>query len=344
MAGDPGWEVDRAVVALELTPELLDKAVSSGAQMILTHHPPLFKPLGNLRLDNPATARLIKALNSGIALFAAHTNLDAAPLGVNDALSDRLGLVDTKILEPAAPESQLKLTVFVPPSHHDQVAQALFAAGAGRIGEYSHCSFAAAGQGGYLTPAGGKPFAGEPGQRHTEQELRLETVLPKAAAGRVIAALLAVHPYEEPAYDLYPLMQPPSGFGIGKVGRLAKPENGQQFLARAAKSLGSAAHQICGPVPQTVETVAVVGGSGGDFLVQAAAAGAQVLITGEARYHAADQANDLGICLACLGHFETEAVIIEPWAVHLSEMLTAQGFSCDIQAYMDGHSPWRPAC
>lgn len=342
LAGDPGWEVTRALVALELTPELLSQAIDSGAQMILTHHPPLFKPLKSLRLDNQATARIIKAVSSGIALYAAHTNLDAAPLGVNDALADLLGLVDTDILDPAASESQLKLTVFVPPSHQELVAEALFSAGAGVIGNYSRCSFAAQGHGSYLAPPDGRPYAGGAGQEHTAPEIRLEMILPKAAADKAVAALMAAHPYEEPAYDLYPVIQPPSGFGIGKIGRLPTPQSGNAFLATAAKVLNADNAQVCGPIPQTLEKVAVVGGSGGDFLAQAAAAGAQMLITGEARYHAADQANDLGICLACFGHFETENVIIEPWAQHLSKMLTNRGFSCDIQACVDGNSPWRP--
>lgn len=342
MAGDPAAEVPKALVALELTPAILDRAFESDARMILTHHPPLFKPLNNLRMDNPATARLVKAAASGIALFAAHTNLDSAAHGVNDALADRLDLVDTEILDPAPPESQLKLVVFVPPSHRDQVAEAVFNAGAGIIGDYRRCCFATQGNGSYLAPAVGQPFVGSPGQEHTEAEVRLETILPKALAGRVVASLLKAHPYEEPAFDLYPLMQPPSGVGLGRVGRPATPQSGIDFLAMAADELGSVAPQICGPVPEKVERVAVVGGSGGDYLTQAAAAGAQVLVTGEARYHAADQAADMGVCLACFGHFETENVVVEPWASRLSEILTDRGFSCDIQACVDSESPWRP--
>jgi len=341
LLGDPAVEAGLIWVALELNGGLLDQALKAGVSLLLTHHPPLFKPLQDLRLDNPATARLLKAASGGLALFAAHTNLDSAPDGVNDALARRLGLIDTKPLVAATEQGLAKLAVFVPPDHLPAVADALFAAGAGRIGAYRDCAFHAPGTGSFLAPLDGKPYAGQPGQKESVSEERLETLLPLAAAGRVLQALKNAHPYEEPAFDLYPLKQSPAGFGLGRVGRLPKPRNGEEFIAAAAKELGAPAAQVTGPLPKKVERVAVVGGSGGDLLPQAAAAGAQVLITGEVHYHAWEQAGDLGLCVAALGHYQTEAVIIEPWARRLSEMLEKAGLFCEIAPWTAGADPWR---
>ncbi len=342
LAGDPAARAALVWVALDFTPRLLEEALAAGVGMLLTHHPPLFKPLADLRLDNPATARLVQAAAGGLALFAAHTNLDLAPGGVNHALAQRLGLVDTRPLVPATDQGLAKLVTFVPPDHLEEVSRALFAAGAGRIGDYRECSFHAPGTGSFLAPAEGKPFLGQPGRKEAVGEERLETLVPLARAGQVVAALMAAHPYQEPAYDLYPLKQPPAGYGLGRVGRLPSPQGGEEFIAAAARELGAAAAQVAGPLPRTVERVAVVGGSGGDLLPQAVAAGAQVLITGEARYHAADQARDLGLCLVCLGHYQTEAVIIEPWARRLSQMLEAAGLFCEVVPWTGGADPWQP--
>lgn len=341
LAGDPAAEAGLVWVALELNDDLLDQALAAGVSLLMTHHPPVFKPLDDLRLDKPDTARLIKAVSGGLALFAAHTNLDAAPGGVNDALAQRLGLVDTGPLMPATDQGLAKLVVFVPPDHLEPVAQALFAAGAGRIGAYRECAFHEPGTGTFRVPADGKPYLGKPGRKESVPEERLETVFPMSAIGPVVAALKSAHSYEEPAYDIYPLRQSPAGFGLGRVGRLSQPQNGEQFIQAAAKELGADAAEVSGPIPEEVERIAVVGGSGGDLIPQAAAAGAQMLITGEARYHAWEQAKNLGLCLITLGHYQTEAVIIEPWARRLEQMLEAAGLFCEIAPWTNGVSPWR---
>jgi dinuclear metal center YbgI/SA1388 family protein len=341
--GQPGGPAERVLVALELSDPLLAAALAQGVQMLLTHHPPIFSPLTDLRSDRPHARRLIQASSAGLALFSAHTNLDSAPGGVNDALASRLGLVETKPLVPAGAGALAKLTAFVPAAHAEAVANALFAAGAGRIGDYRECAFAAAGTGRFLAPASGRPFLGRPGARQAVAEIRLETVLPRALMARALAALTAAHPYEEPAVDIYPLENPPAGFGLGRVGRLAAPAPGRAFLARAAAELGSVAPAAAGPLPELVERVAVVGGSGGEMLEAAAAAGAQVLVTGEARHHAAQEAMDLGLCLLTLGHFETENVIVKPWAERLARDIAAAGLASRIEPWLEPTRPWRAA-
>ncbi|MFZ5584332.1 MAG: Nif3-like dinuclear metal center hexameric protein [Thermodesulfobacteriota bacterium] len=342
IVGHPEASAGRIWVALELDEALLSQAQAAGVDLLLLHHPPLFKPLPNLRLDRPATARLVRAAGAGLALAAAHTNLDAAQGGVNDALAARLGLTDLQPLAPAGGGGQLKLATFVPPDHFDEVARALFAAGAGRIGAYRECAFASQGTGTFLAPQDGNPYLGRAGEREMVSELRLETILPKTALGRVVAALRAAHPYEEPAYDLYPVIQPPAGAGLGRVGRLEPAQDLEAFASAAAILLDSPAPLLAGAPPQSLERVAVVGGSGGEMLAAAAAAGAQLLVTGEARHHAAQEAADLGLGILTLGHFETESVVIEPWARRLATDLATAGFTCEVIPWT-GPGPWRPA-
>lgn len=340
LTGSAVAPVARAWVALELSDELLQEALSQGVDMLLLHHPPLFKPLTGLRSDRPVTARLLKAAAAGLAIFAAHTNLDAAPGGVNDALAIRLGLGQTRPLVPLAPDGLVKLVTFVPPAHYDEVATALFAAGAGRIGIYRDCAFVASGKGTFLAPPEASPYLGRAGQREQVSELRLETLLPQAQGGQALAALRRVHPYEEPAVDVYPLRQAPVGFGLGRLGSLAAPMAVADFAAWAARELGASAPMLVGACQAPVSQVAVVGGSGGDLLKGAARAGAQLLVTGEARYHAAQEAADLGLGLLTLGHFQTEVVIVEPWARRLAAEVAKLGLDCRIEAYQDGQDPW----
>lgn len=341
LVGDASAKASRVWVALELDPTLLEQALAARVDMLLTHHPPLFKPLENLRTDNPATARLLQAASRGLAIFAAHTNLDAAPGGVNDSLAHRLGLVDCRPLSPLD-QGLSKLAVFVPPEHSDSLAQALFQAGAGRIGDYRDCAFLAPGQGRFWAPQNAKPYSGQPGQREQVEELRLETVVPKHRIAKVVGALQKAHPYEEPAFDLYPLSQGPAGHGLGRVGELPQPMKGEDFLAWAARELGSESAQITGPVPDEVNRVAVMGGSGGDYLSLAAAAGAQVFITGEASHHQYEPALDLGVCLAVMGHYQTEVVVVEPWAQRLARELEQASFACEVKPITGSQSPWRP--
>ncbi|MGD9125216.1 MAG: Nif3-like dinuclear metal center hexameric protein [Desulfarculaceae bacterium] len=340
MTGDLKAPAEKIWVALELSPELLEEALTAGAQMILSHHPPIFNPLPNLRTDNPATDRLVRAAAAGLALFAAHTNLDAAPGGVNDALADALGLKEVEVLKPAG-SGLAKLVTFVPPDHLPQVSQALFKAGAGRIGEYRECSFYAGGTGSFWAPDGGQPFVGSPGQKEQVDEQRLETIISLNQAGEAIKALIGAHPYEEPAVDLYPLQQGPAGVGLGRVGNLPQPLAAMDFAVQAARSLGAAAPQMAGPLPGEVRRVAVVGGSGGDLLSEAVSAGAQVLVTGEAGYHQGEQARDLGLCLITLGHYQTEAMIIDPWTERLRRMLEREGLTSQVRPWTQGGGLWR---
>ena len=341
LVGSPGERVEKAWVALEFSEGLLNQALARGVDLLLLHHPPIFQPLAALRTDHPATQRLLKAAAAGLNLFAAHTNLDSAPGGVNDALAERLDLMNTRPLVPLE-QGLAKLVTFVPSEHLDRVSEAVFAAGGGIVGGYTRCAFGQAGRGSYLAPEGGKPFFGSPDEESNVEEIRWETVLPLKDAPRALAALVKAHPYEEPAYDLYPLKQGPRGRGLGRVGELARPMPGREFAAIAARELASGSPALAGPVPEEVRRVALVGGSGSEYLAAAAAAGAEVFLTGEAKHHDAETAEDLGLCLLVLGHYETEEIVAGPWARRLQQQTGARGLVCDISAWTGGCSPWRP--
>lgn len=340
--GDPSAPAPKAWTALELNQKLLEEALEAGAAMLLVHHPVLFQPLEQLRSDQPETARLIKAACASMAIFAAHTNLDSAPGGVNDVLGGRLGLQELTPLVPANSGHEAKLVVFTPPETLDEISAALFSAGAGRTGKYRECSFAGVGVGSFLAPKDGDPYMGRPGQKEMVEELRLEVVVPVNRIPQALEAVRRVHPYEEPVVDVHFLRQPPKGFGLGRVGRLASPEEAGALARRAAAELGAGWAHVGGRPPRKIERVAVVGGSGGDLLPQAASAGAQLLITGEARHHVSQQAADLGLGILCLGHYQTEAVIVEPWAHRLSRELATQGLNCIVEPYTGGRDPWQP--
>ena len=340
--GDPAAPAPKVWTALELDDKLLAEALEAKVAMLLVHHPVLFQPLQQLRMDHPETTRLIRAAGSSMAIFAAHTNLDSAPGGVNDVLGERLGLTELTPLVPVQNDSTAKLVVFTPPEALDEISQALYATGAGRLGDYRECSFAGVGVGSFLAPINGAPYLGRPGQREMVEELRLEMVVPARLVPQALEAVRRVHPYEEPAVDVYYLRQPPKGFGLGRVGRLTAPEDAGALARRAAAELGSGWAHMGGRPPQKIERVAVVGGSGGDLLPQAAAAGAQLLITGEARHHVSQQAADLGLGILCLGHYQTESVVVTPWAQRLAQELADRGLNCIIEPYTGGIDPWQP--
>jgi dinuclear metal center YbgI/SA1388 family protein len=332
LTGHDKAEVKEAWVALEASPALLVKAGLKPAQMLLVHHPPIFTPLKNLCSGRPYQAALIAAAAGGLNIFAAHTNLDQAHGGVSHALAACLGLENLQPLLPRNEGELLKLVVFTPLNQARLLSQALFAAGAGRLGNYQECSFSSNGIGQFKPLAQASPRLGKKGELCQVEETRLEVLLPGTALSAVLAALRRHHPYEEPAYDLIPLLNHQAGIGFGQVGNLPAAMQGRAFLQLAAQICSCPAPQYAGPLPDKVSRVAVLGGSGGMGLQAAASAGAQVLVTGEAGYHSAGLAADLNICLLLLGHYASEAVIIKPWLRRLTEELKRAGLQCAVRA------------
>ena len=297
-------EVAGVLLCLDVTEAVVDEAVASGCNLIVSHHPLIFSPLKRITGSNYIERCVIKALANGIAIYSAHTNIDNAPGGVNYRIAEKLGLQNVRILVPKE-DALLKLAVYVPVSAADAVRSALFAAGCGNIGNYDSCSYNIEGFGTFKANDGCNPFCGKVGELHREQEVRIETVLPSYLKNKVISALLKVHPYEEPAYDIYSLKNSWDGVGSGVIGELPVDCDEMELLQRVKDNfnVGSVRHTPL--LGKRVKRVALCGGAGGSFAGAAMAAGADVYITGEARYH--DLFNYTGkMLMAVIGHYESE--------------------------------------
>lgn len=321
LVGDPAGTVARVLVTLDVTAAVLDEAAAQGCEMIVAHHPVIFRPLARLRPDDPASALAYEAARRGVHLYAAHTNLDHAAGGTSDALAARLGVLNPRVLVPRTGTGDYKLVVFTPPEAVDAVIAALAEAGAGRIGAYSHCTFRSPGTGTYLPLAGAQPYAGTVGQLEQAEELRLETVVPRARLGPAISAMIAAHPYEEVAYDVYRLENDAANAGAGRIGPLPEPMTLGQFAAHVQAQLNPAHCRVVGDPHRPVKMVAVLGGSGGSFLDAAHRAGADVFVTGDLKHHEALHALALGLAVIDAGHDATERPVLARLVETLREKL-----------------------
>lgn len=337
--GDPRRSVTKLLVALELTDGVVEEALQAGAELIVVHHPAIFKPLRALRLDTAAGVRLGRLMKGDVALFAAHTNLDQAPGGTNDTLAVLVGIREWEVLEPIGQEGYLKLAVYVPRGHEEAVRKALAEAGAGHIGKYSHCTFQAPGTGTFLPLEGTHPYLGQQGKLEYADEYRLETILPQRRARAVIQAMLAVHPYEEVAYDLYPLANPGKARGHGRIGPLAAPTTLGKLAERLKTELGLSHVNVVGDPAKPVTTAAVGAGSGGSLVRTAARKGADVLVTGDVKYHDAMEAVDSGLGVIDIGHYSSERIVVQPLAAYLRHRLAEEGLSV---AVLEAQAKWNP--
>lgn len=302
--GDKNAPVTAVLLCLDVTEQVIDEAVSLGANLVIAHHPLLFKGLKSITGSSYVERVVMKAIRHDIAIYAAHTNLDNAWNGVNFKIAEKLGLREVQILDPM-PGKLLKLVVFVPVSHLAVVQNALFAAGAGEVGNYDNCSFDVEGSGTFRAQEGANPYCGEVGKRHIEREARVEVILPAYAKGVVLTALKESHPYEEPAYDLISLENEWHRAGSGVVGMLETPMDEAGFLHFAKTVFNTKCVKYAGPHDRKIKRVAVCGGAGAFLARQAVASGADAFLTGEIRYHDYFEFCDR-ILMAEFGHYETE--------------------------------------
>ncbi|MGE5379901.1 MAG: Nif3-like dinuclear metal center hexameric protein [Methylocystaceae bacterium] len=305
-------KVTGVLVALDCTMSAVKQAEEVGAQLIITHHPLIFNGLKHICFDHPQ-GRLIRQLCScGMSVYSLHTNLDRAPDGLNSHLARKLGILNPQVFGEVIKQPYYKLVVYVPATHLHPVREALAAAGAGHIGEYSHCSFAAPGEGTFLPGPGTRPFLGQEGVLQQVEEYRLESIVSGHILDKCINDLRAAHPYEEMAYEVYSLQQPAAGFGYGRYGQLAVEITLGELAAQVKKNINISEVRIAGDIERKINRAAVVSGSGASMIAEAAAAGADVLITGDIKYHEAQEALSLGLNLIDAGHdgLEREAIAL----------------------------------
>ena len=312
LVGDSAAEVKTALVVLDITPEAVREARELGAELIISHHPVIFRPLKKLESGGVVW----ELAQAGISAISAHTNLDKARGGVNDCLAAALGLEQVTDYSVEGREKHYKLTVFVPVSHAEAVRRAMIEAGAGTIGGYTGCTFSVEGTGRFLPGEGTSPYLGEPGREEAAAEARLETVVSAGKLDAVLSAMRQAHPYEVPAFDVVESVREGREIAIGRIGELPEALSPEEFARLCAERLGAGVRWNRGGRP--VRRVAVLGGAGGDYLYPAAAAGADALVTGEAKHHEYLDAARMGLTLLDATHYATEQVVLRPLAETLS--------------------------
>lgn len=327
--GVPDQPVKRIMVSLDATLETVEQAVDLKTDLLVTHHPLLFEPLTPENILGSGGKILARAILGGLSIYSAHTNLDASPQGINTSLADLLDLRHRTFLQ-ASDHQSFKVVVFVPREALDGVRSAAFEAGAGRIGDYSGCSFAVGGVGTFHPEADADPFIGRAGQDEKVSEARLEIAVPSKALGAVLAGVREAHPYEEPAIDVYPTMADTVVTGLGIAGTLPRRLTVGQVAKKAGSSLKAGTMRLVGKKGVWVKKVAVCAGSGASLLKIAVAAGAQLYITGDMKYHDAREAEGAGIQVLDVGHFAPERYGMARFGALLENRLAGQGFSVQL--------------
>ncbi len=304
IVGQPDKEVTQALISLDCTEAVVDEAIATNCEVIISHHPIVFKGLKKFNGKTYVERVVEKAIRNNIALYAIHTNLDSVLDGVNARICDTLGINNRHILSPKQ-NILKKLVTYVPISHADQVRNALFVAGAGNIGNYTETSFNTEGSGTFKANEDANPYVGEAGVRHTESEIKIETIYPGNLESKVLMALILAHPYEEVAYDLYALTNQHQQVGSGMVGELDNPINAEDFLRLIKDRMQTGVIKHTELTGWPIKKVAVCGGSGSFLLKQAIASGADMFITADYKYHEFFDAEGK-IIIADIGHFESE--------------------------------------
>jgi len=331
LLGDPEAELEGVLTTLDVTMEVIEEAIEKKCNLIICHHPVIFGGLKKLTGANYTERIVMSAIKNGIAIITSHTNFDSIPGGVNGRICDKIGLKNTRILVPSKGLLS-KLVTFVPDDHAAAVREAIFQAGAGRIGNYDKCSYNLQGKGSFRGDEGTNPFVGKKGQIHYEEETRVETIFPSYLQGKIVKALVKAHPYEEVAYDIYPLDNVHQQIGMGMIGEFEKEEDEIAFLVRMKEVFESSMIKHTHFRNKPVKKIAVCGGSGYVFLKDAIRAGADVFLSSDFKYHQFFDAENK-ILVADIGHYESEQYTkdifyeiltkkLSNFAVHLSKINT----------------------
>lgn len=311
-------EVTHVLITLDVTPEVVQEAIDNQVNLIIAHHPIIYRPLPFLRTDKPYGKMIEQLMKHNITVYIAHTNLDVAEGGVNDLLAEKLGLNETEVLSPTASETLKKLIVFVPKQNEAELRKALGDAGAGHIGDYSHCSFRSEGVGTFLPGSGTSPHIGTQGKLEQVNEVKIETIFPASIEKKVLNAMIKSHPYEEVAYDIYKLEQKGKTVGLGRIGYLREEMSLKQFAEHVKVVFDVPRCRVIGDMEKSVKKVAVLGGDGNKYMNDASFKGADVFVTGDVYFHTAHDALMNGLNVVDPGH-HVEKVMMEGVSQWLKE-------------------------
>jgi dinuclear metal center YbgI/SA1388 family protein len=304
IVGDPGRDCTGVLCTLDVTEAVVQEAKERGANLIIAHHPIIFRGLKKINGKNYVERTVIEAIKADIAIFAAHTNLDNILLGVNGMMAKKLGLKNIRILQPKN-KMLRRLITFAPNDKAEEVRQAVFEAGAGEIGKYQECSFNSEGTGTFKAGEGADPYVGEIGKRHNEKETKIEIVYPFYLEKQVVKALVQNHPYEEVAYDIFTMENVHFGIGAGIVGELESPTEEKEFLKLVRQAFGAEGIRHTKLLGKAVRKVALCGGAGSFLIKNAVQQGADIYLTADIKYHEFFDAEDK-IVVADIGHYESE--------------------------------------
>jgi dinuclear metal center YbgI/SA1388 family protein len=346
VCGDPDQPVDKVMFAVDPVQKVVDEAVAWDADLLVVHHPLLLSPVHSVAATSPKGRVVHDVLRAGAALYAAHTNADTAPDGVNESLARALGLHDSEVLFPTGSDALDKIVTFVPHGDADAVRRALTAAGAGAIGDYDSCTFSTPGQGRFRPLEGANPTVGRVGDVEVVDEVRVEAVLPRARRNAVVAALKTAHPYEEPAYDVLELANRAADGaerGHGRIGRLPAPTTLRGFTEQVAAALPATVQgvRVAGDPDRPVETVAVVCGAGDSFLDDVLEVDADVYLTSDLRHHRAGEfLEHRGPALVDVAHWAAEWTWLPVVERKLVAALGERGDTVDTRVSTTRTDPW----
>lgn len=325
--GDRQREVKKICVCVDTSPAIIDHGLEKKADLIVAHHPLIYTPLKSLTKGDIVADRLIKLVKSNTALFVMHTNYDTTPDGVNDVLAEILGVNGCSPLTNRRQDNFYKIVTFVPEEAVESVRNAMAEAGAGRIGQYTHCSFRVTGTGSFVPLPLADPYVGDTGKLAEVEEYRLEMICAESWLDAVIDAMIEKHPYDEVAYDVYQLANEPIIYGFGRVGKLDQAMKLSEFAEKVRVTLGVKNLKVEGNLEKSIQKVAVLGGSGSSFFKEALRAGADVFVTGDTKHHDILDANAYGLAVIDAGHFETE----RPGMIAIAERLKENYAGCGME-------------
>ncbi|SDI33722.1 Nif3-like dinuclear metal center hexameric protein [Natribacillus halophilus] len=339
MLGTLDKPVKKTLVTLDVTEGVVDEAVQRGADMIISHHPLLFMPLTEIDTSTSKGRVIQQCLHHDLTVYTAHTNLDIAPGGINDWLAEAIGIQETAVVVPTKKDHLYKLVAFVPEEDTERIRRALGDAGAGHIGAYSHCTFNSEGTGTFIPGDETDPHIGNRGEMTFVAEKKVETVVSDSQLADVLQVLTDVHPYEEPAYDLYPLSLEGESFGLGRVGTLSSAMKLEAFSNHLKEVFKVDGLRVVGDLEKSVTNVAVIGGDASKYWPQALAAGADVLVTGDVKFHTAQDAEAAGLALVDPGH-HIEAIMKAALAERLGADAQASNYNVEINASAHATEPF----
>ncbi|MFW6022763.1 MAG: Nif3-like dinuclear metal center hexameric protein [Halanaerobiaceae bacterium] len=336
--GDVNNNVKNILVTLDVNEKVIEEALDKNCQLILSHHPFIFKPLD--KIINTGKGELIfKLIKNNISLFSMHTNLDIVSGGLNDYLADILKLNNVQLLKTIKEKKLNKLVVFIPENHLNEVRDALLNNGAGFLGNYSHTSFITKGSGSFKPLAGSKPFMGKENKINVVEEYRFETIIEEEKIGQIVAIMKDVHPYEEVAYDLYPLNNK-SGYGLGRIGNLNREYNLADYLKIVKDKLNISQLKYVGELDKRIKRVAVCSGSGADLISLSQKMGADLYITADIKYHDAQFAETIDIALLEAGHYQSEIIVKNIFKEYLDKKMDNKSLDISILKSEINTDPW----